>query len=83
MNTGHYNDLKIKYPGFILEPPVIDINRLTSVIQSVYPTQVLQYSLGDSMKERPPMSQTMASENEENVGLFPPNGRNQESLMSI
>ena len=80
MNIGHYNDLKIKYPGFILELPVIDINRLTSVIQRVYPMQVLQYSLGDSMKERPSMSQTMASENEENVGLFPPNGKNQEKL---
>ena len=30
------------------------------------------------MKERPPMSQTMASKNEETVGLFPPNGKNQE-----
>ena len=78
MNIGHYNDLKIKYPGFILELPVIDINRLTSVIQSVYLMQVLQYSLGDSMKERPPTSQTMASKNEENVGFFPPNGKNQE-----
>ena len=43
-NIGHYNDLRIKYPGFILEPPVIDINKLASVIQNVYPTQVLQYS---------------------------------------
>ena len=41
-NIGHYNDFKLKYLGFILEPPVIDINRLTSVIQSVYPMQVLQ-----------------------------------------
>ena len=33
VNIGHYNDFKLKYPGFILEPAVIDINRLTSVIQ--------------------------------------------------
>ena len=26
-NIGRYNDLRIKYPGFILEPPVIDINK--------------------------------------------------------
>ena len=41
-NIGHYNDLRIKYPGFILEPPVVDINKLASVIQSVYPAKVLQ-----------------------------------------
>ena len=74
-NIGHYNDFKLKYPGFILEPPAIDINRLTSVIHSVYPTQMLQYSLGDSMKEIP---QKTISENKESVGLFPPNGKNQE-----
>ena len=78
VNIGRYNDLKLKYPGFLLEPPVIDINRLTSVIQSVYPTLVLQYSLGDSMKERPPTSKTTTSENKESVGLFSPNGKNQE-----
>ena len=26
-NTGCYNDLRIRYPGFLLEPPVIDINK--------------------------------------------------------
>ena len=78
VNIGCYNDFKLKYLGFILEPPVVDINRLTSVIQSVYPTQVVQYSLGDSMKERPPTSKTMTSKNKENVGLFLPNGKNQE-----
>ena len=29
VNIGGYNDFKLKYPGFLLEPPVIDINRLT------------------------------------------------------
>ena len=42
-DVGHYNDLRIKYPGFLLEPQVVDINKLVSVIQSVYPPQVLQY----------------------------------------
>ena len=52
-NVGCYNDLRIKYPGFMLEPPVIDINKLVSVIQSVYPVQVLQFSLGGTKKEEP------------------------------
>ena len=29
MNIGCYNELRIKYPGFLLEPPVIEINKLT------------------------------------------------------
>ena len=79
-NIGCYNDLRIKYPGFVLEPPVVDINKLASVIQSVYPTQVLQYSLGDRIKENPTTSKTTVSEDVDNVGLFPPNGKNQEKL---
>ena len=50
-NAGRYNDLRIKYPGFMLEPPVVDINKLVTVIQSIYPVQVLQYSLGATKKE--------------------------------
>ena len=76
VNIGHYNDFKLKYPGFILEPLVIDINRSTSVIHSVYPVQVLQYSLGDSMKEIP--QKTTTSENKESVSLLLLNGKNQE-----
>ena len=41
-NMGHYNDLRIKYPGFLLEPPVVDINKLTSVVQGIFPMQVLK-----------------------------------------
>ena len=77
VNIGHYDDPRIKYAGFILEPPVIDINKLASVIQSVYPTQVLQYTLGD-LKEKPTTSKTTVSKNEDNVGLFLPNGKNQK-----
>ena len=79
-NIGHYNDLRIKYPGFILEPPVVDINKLASVIQSVYPAQVLQYSLGDRIKENPTTSKATVSEDVDNVGLFPPKGKNEERL---
>ena len=35
-NMGQYNDLRIRYPGFLLEPPVIDINKLTSVVQGIF-----------------------------------------------
>ena len=69
-NVGHYNDLRIKYPGFLLEPQVVDSNKLVSVIQSVYPTQVLQYSLGDKMKEKPTTSHTAVSEDVNSAGLF-------------
>ena len=79
-NIGHYNDLRIKYPGFILEPPVVDINKLTSVIQSVYPAQVLQYLLGDRIKENQTTSKATVSKNVDIVGLFPPKGKNQEKL---
>ena len=75
-NTGCYNDLRIRYPGFLLELPVIDINKLTSVIQSIFPTQVLQYSLGDRIKNTPSLSKKTKNENMEEVGLFPPKGKN-------
>ena len=35
-NVGCYNDLRIKYTGFIFEPPFIDINKLVQVIQCIY-----------------------------------------------
>ena len=53
---GRYNDLRIRYPGFLLEPPVIDINKLASVIQSIFPTQALKYTLGDRIKDPVPSS---------------------------
>ena len=31
-NVGHYNDLRIKYPDFMPEPPPVDINKLVQVI---------------------------------------------------
>ena len=76
-NVGHYNDLRIKYPGFMLEPPVIDINKLVSVIQSVYPMQGLQYLLGGTKKEEPAASNTAVNEDSNSVGLFPHKGRDQ------
>ena len=45
-NAGCYNDLRIKYPGFMLEQPLVDINKLVQVTQNIYLAQVVQYSLG-------------------------------------
>ena len=74
-NMGQYNNLRIQYPGFLLEPPVIDINKLTSVVQSIFPAQVLKYALGDWMKNPAPASQETKDEKMEEIGLFPPKVR--------
>ena len=75
-NMGRYNDLRIRYLGFLLEPPVIDINKLTSVVQGIFPTQVLKYTLGDRIKNCASSSPDTKNENMEEVGLFPPQGKN-------
>ena len=74
-NMGRYNDLRIRYPGFLIEPPVIDINKLTSVVQSIFPAQVLKYTIGDKIKNPVPPSLETKNEKMEGVGLFPPKGK--------
>ena len=71
-NMGCYNNLRIRYPGFLLEPPVTDINKLTSVVQGIFPAQVLKYTLGDRIKNRASSSPDTKNENMEEVGLFLP-----------
>ena len=44
-NVDRYNEVRIQYPGFIWDPPLIDINKLVILVQSVYPAQVVAYSL--------------------------------------
>ena len=39
-----------------------------------------QYSLGDRIKENQTTSKATVSKNVDNVGLFPPKGKNQEKL---
>ena len=75
-NMGRYNNLRIRYPGFLIEPPVIDINKLTSVVQGIFPAQVLKYTIGDKIKN--PASASLETKNEkmEGVGLFPSKGKN-------
>ena len=75
-NMGRYNDLRIRYPGFLLEPPVININKLTSVVQSIFPAQVLKYAIRDRIKNPTPASPETKNEKMEGVGLFPPKGKN-------
>ena len=68
--------MRIRYPGFLLKPPVIDINKLTSVVQGNFPAQVIKYTLGDMIKNRASSSPDTKNENMEEVGLFPPQGKN-------
>ena len=64
------------YPGFMLEPPPVDINKLVQVIQTAYPAQVVQYSLGASKKDETKASdaETTGSKDSNIIGLFPQKG---------
>ena len=82
INVSCYNDLRIKYPGFMLKPPPVDINKLVQVIQSVYPAEVVQYSLDASKKDEAKASDVgpMGNKNVSNIGLFPLKGKDQVGL---
>ena len=45
-NVERYNEVKIQYPGFMWQPPLIDISMLVTLIQRAYPAQVVEYTLG-------------------------------------
>ena len=84
-NAVRYNDLRIKYPGFMLELPLIDINKLVQVIQNVYPAQVVQCSLGISQKDekegaKESDASTAGDKISNNIGLFPPKSKEQVGL---
>ena len=49
-NVERYNEVRIQYPGFIWDPPLIDINKLVMLVQSIYPAQVVEYSFGCGKK---------------------------------
>ena len=59
-----------------MEPSVVDINKLTSVVQGIFPMQVLKFTLGDTIKNPASLSPDTKNENMEEVGLFPPQGKN-------
>ena len=84
-NVGCYNDLRIKYPGFMLEPPPVHINKLVQVIQNIHPTQVVQYSLGALKKAEAKASDAVSTGNKDvnNVDLFLPKGKDQVGLFPL
>ena len=71
-NVERYNEVKIQYPGFIWDPPLIDINKLVMLVQRVYPTQVVEYTLGRGKKSSSETEDTDKHKVEETAGLFPP-----------
>ena len=71
-NVDRYNKARIQYPGFIWDPPLIYINKLVMLVQSVYPAQVVEYSLGCGMKSDSDMEGNDKHKVEETAGLFPP-----------
>ena len=71
-NVERYNKVRIQYPGFIWDPPLIDINKLVMLVQSIYPAQVVEYSLGRGKKSNSTMEGNDKHKVEETAGLFPP-----------
>ena len=66
------NEVRIQYSGFVWDPPQIDINKLVILVQSIYPAQVVEYSLGRGTKSDSDMEGNDKQKVEETVGLFLP-----------
>ena len=71
-NVERYNKVRIQYPGFICDTPLIDINKLVMLVQSIYPAQVIEYPLGHGKKLNSDMEGNDKHKVEETAGLFPP-----------
>ena len=71
-NADRYNEVRIQYPGFMWDSPQIDINKLVILVQSIYPAQVIEYSLGHGKKLDSDMEDNDKHKVEETAGLFPP-----------
>ena len=71
-NADRYNEVRIQYPGFVWDPPQIDINKLVILVQSIYPAQVVEYSLGRGKKLDSDTEGNDKQKVEETAGLFPP-----------
>ena len=71
-NAERYNEVKVQYPGFMWDPPLIDINKLVMLVQRVYPAQVVEYALGHGKKSSSETEDTDKHNVEETAGLFPP-----------
>ena len=71
-NTERYNKVKIQYPGFTWDPPLIDIGTLVTLVQREYPAQVVEYTLGHGKKSSLDAEDAVKHKVEEAAGLFPP-----------
>ena len=71
-NTERYNEVKIQYPGFTWDPPLIDIGTLVTLVQRAYPAQVVKYTLGRGKKSDLDRENVIKCKVEEPAGLFPP-----------
>ena len=71
-NTERYNEVKIQYPGFTWDPPLIEIGTLVTLVQRAYPAQVVEYTLGHGRKSDLDGENTVKHKVEEPAGLFPP-----------
>ena len=71
-NVERYNEVRIQYPGFIWDPLLSDINKLVMLVQSIYPAQVVKYSLRPGKKSNSDMEGNDKHMAEETAGLFPP-----------
>ena len=71
-DADKYNEVRIQYPGFVWDPPPIDINELVILVQSIYPAQVVEYSLGCGKKSDLDTEGNNKHKVQETAGLFPP-----------
>ena len=68
-NLERYNEVKIQYPDFTWQPPLIEISMLVTLIQRAYPAQVVEYTLG---RKKSSLENAVKTKEEEPPGLFPP-----------
>ena len=68
-NMERYNQVKIQYPDFTWQPPLIEISMLVTLIQRAYPAQVVEYTLG---RKKSSLENVDKPKEEETPGLFPP-----------
>ena len=68
-NMERYNQVKIQYPDFMWQPPLIEISMLVTLIQRAYPAQVVEYTLG---RKTSSLGNVDKPKEEETPGLFPP-----------
>ena len=68
-NLERYNKVKIQYPDFTWQPPLIETSMLVTLIQRAYPAQVVEYTLG---RKKLSLENAVKTKEEEPPGLFPP-----------